>query len=122
MKGEKKDTKLQGGDNSPSLPSSRQELCAEIHKIDLAKSHTYALFVIGGILLCVALIFLAMSFKYSSIGKQSFAPKSMEFIVCCLTGGASVILLGTASVLCILQTSKRKRLKDELKRLQNKID
>lgn len=98
---------------------TKQDICTNIHRAELRKSHIYAWFCIGGILFVVCLCFLAMSFKFNVAGKQNFAPKSMEFIVCCLTGAASFLFLLFATVGLILTNRDVRKWKAELAKHQS---
>lgn len=90
----------------------RQELNDKITHDDVARSHTLAWIIIGGIALIVGFAFLYISFKYDSTGNKSFRPKSMEFIVSCISlsfGLFGVIYGAVRTILLSLRIRKAKR-------------
>ncbi len=109
-------TKKEGGVHLPSFSleemQKRQELNDKITHDDVARSHTLAWIIIGGIALIVGLAFLYISFKYDSTGNKSFRPKSMEFIVSCISlsfGLFGVIYGAVRTILLSLRIRKAKR-------------
>ena len=109
-------TKKEGGVHLPSFSlkemQKRQELNDKITHDDVARSHTLAWIIIGGIALIVGFAFLYISFKYDSTGNKSFRPKSMEFIVSCISlsfGFFGVIYGAVRTILLSLQIRKAKR-------------
>lgn len=109
-------TKKEGGVHLPSFSleemQKRQELNDKITHDDVARSHTLAWIIIGGIALIVGFAFLYISFKYDSTGNKSFRPKSMEFIVSCisLSFGLFGVIYGAArTILLSLRICKAKR-------------
>ena len=109
-------TKKEGGVHLPSFSlekmQKRQELNDKITHDDVARSHTLAWIIIGGIALIVGFAFLYISFKYDSTGNKSFRPKSMEFIVSCisLSFGLFGVIYGTVrTILLSLRIRKAKR-------------
>ena len=84
----------------------------------MAKTYSASHLVLGGILLVISLIFLFISFKYNSSGQKRFAPQSMEFIACLITGAASLALLVLGSVQMFLRTKRIKSLTQELNALK----
>lgn len=111
-----KTAKKEGGVHLPSFSleemQKRQELNDKIAHDDVARSHTLAWIIIGGIALIVGLAFLYISFKYDSTGNKSFRPKSMEFIVSCISlsfGLFGVIYGAVRTILLSLRIRKAKR-------------
>lgn len=111
-----KTTKKEGGVHLPSFSleemQKRQELNDKITHDDVARSHTLAWIIIGGIALIVGLAFLYISFKYDSTGNKAFRPKSMEFIVSCISlsfGLFGVIYGAVRTILLSLRIRKAKR-------------
>lgn len=109
-------TKKEGGVHLPSFSleemQKRQELNDKITRDDVARSHTLAWIIIGGIALIVGFAFLYISFKYDSTGNKSFRPKSMEFIVSSisLSFGLFGVIYGTVrTILLSLRIRKAKR-------------
>lgn len=109
-------TKKEGGVHLPSFSleemQKRQELNDKITHDDVARSHTLAWIIIGGIALIVGLAFLYISFKYDSTGNKAFRPKSMEFIVSCISlsfGLFGVIYGAVRTILLSLRIRKAKR-------------
>lgn len=109
-------TKKEGGVHLPSFSleemQKRQKLNDKITHDDVARSHTLAWIIIGGIALIVGFAFLYISFKYDSTGNKSFRPKSMEFIVSCisLSFGLFGVIYGTIrTILLSLRIRKAKR-------------
>lgn len=108
--------KKEGGVHLPSFSleemQKRQELNDKITHDDVARSHTLAWIIIGGIALIVGFAFLYISFKYDSTGNKSFRPKSMEFIVSCIClsfGFFGVIYGAVRTILLSLRIRKAKR-------------
>ena len=108
----------EGEQSSPSFRLEKEHLCTKIHETKVAKTYSASHLVLGGILLVISLIFLFISFKYNSIGQKRFAPKSMEFIACLITGAASLALLVLGSVQMVLRTKRIKSLNHELNALK----
>ena len=109
-------TKKEGGVHLPSYSleemQKRQELNDKITHDDVARSHTLAWIIIGGIALIVGFAFLYISFKYDSTGNKAFRPKSMEFIVSCISlsfGLFGVIYGAVRTILLSLRIRKAKR-------------
>ena len=109
-------TKKEGGVHLPSFSleemQKRQELNDKITHDGVARSHTLAWIIIGGIALIVGFAFLYISFKYDSTGNKSFRPKSMEFIVSCISlsfGLFGVIYGAVRTILLSLRIRKAKR-------------
>ncbi len=109
-------TKKEGGVHLPSFSleemQKRQELNDKITHDDVARSHTLAWIIIGGIALIVGFAFLYISFKYDSTGNKAFRPKSMEFIVSCIClsfGLFGVIYGAVRTILLSLRIRKAKR-------------
>ena len=109
-------TKKEGGVHLPSFSleemQKRQELNDKITHDDVARSHTLAWIIIGGIALIVGFAFLYISFKYDSTGNKAFRPKSMEFIVSCISlsfGLFGVIYGAVRTILLSLRIRKAKR-------------
>ena len=109
-------TKKEGGVHLPSFSleeiQKRQELNDKITHDDVARSHTLAWIIIGGIAFIDGLAFLYISFKYDSTGNKSFRPKSMEFIVSCISlsfGLFGVIYGAVRTILLSLRIRKAKR-------------
>lgn len=106
----------EGGKIPPSFSfekmQKRQELNDKITHDDIARSHTLAWIIIGGIALIVGFAFLYISFKYDAVGNKFFRPKSMEFIVSCisLSFGLFGVIYGTVrTILLSLRIRKAKR-------------
>ena len=108
----------EGESSSPSFRLEKERLCTQIHETKVAKTYSASHLVLGGILLVISLIFLFISFKYNSIGQKRFAPKSMEFIACLITGTASLVLLLLGSIQMVLRTKRIKSLPQELNALK----
>lgn len=111
-----KTNKKEGGVHLPSFSleemQKRQELNDKITHDDVARSHTLAWIIIGGIAFIVGLAFLYISFKYDSTGNKAFRPKSMEFIVSCISlsfGFFGVIYGAVRTILLSLRICKAKR-------------
>lgn len=111
-----KTNRKEGGVHLPSFSleemQKRQELNDKITHDDVARSHTLAWIIIGGTALIVGLAFLYISFKYDSTGNKSFRPKSMEFIVSCISlsfGLFGVIYGAIRTILLSLRIRKAKR-------------
>lgn len=109
-------TKKEGGVHLPSFSleemQKRQELNDKITHDDVARSHALAWIIIGGIALIVGFAFLYISFKYDSTGNKAFRPKSMEFIVSCISlsfGLFGVIYGAVRTILLSLRIRKAKR-------------
>lgn len=108
----------EGESSSPSFRLEKERICTQIHETKVAKTYSASHLVLGGILLVISLIFLFISFKYNSIGQKRFAPQSMEFIACLITGAASLVLLVLGSVQMVLRTKRIKSLTQELNALK----
>ena len=108
----------EGESSSPSFRLEKERLCTQIYETKVAKTNSASYLVLGGILLVISLIFLFISFKYNSIGQKRFAPQSMEFIACLITGAASLVLLVLGSVQMVLRTKRIKSLTQELNALK----
>lgn len=108
----------EGEPSSPSFRLEKERLCTQIHETKVAKTYSASHLVLGGILLVISLIFLFISFKYNSIGQKRFAPQSMEFIACLITGTASLVLLLLGSIQMVLRTKRIKSLTQELNALK----
>ena len=108
----------EGESSSPSFRLEKERLCTQIHETKVAKTYSASHLVLGGILLVISLIFLFISFKYNSIGQKRFAPQSMEFIACLITGAASLVLLLLGSIQMVLRTKRIKSLTQELSALK----
>ena len=108
----------EGESSSPSFRLEKERLCTQIHETKVAKTYSASHLVLGGILLVISLIFLFISFKYNSIGQKRFAPQSMEFIACLITGTASLVLLLLGSIQMVLRTKRIKSLTQELNALK----
>ena len=109
-------TKKEGGVTLPSFSfeemQKRQEINDKIAHDDVARSHTLAWIIIGGIALIVGFAFLYISFKYDAVGNKFFRPKSMEFIVSCISlsfGLFGVIYGAVRTLLLSLRIRKAKR-------------
>ncbi len=66
-----------------------------------------ALLVVGSLLAVIGIVFLFLSFRYNIMHERVFIPKSLEFVVCCVSfalGGASLI----ASSALLLSAHARK--------------
>lgn len=107
-------TKEEGQEPSSLLYAKKAELNTLLTKLTVAKSHTLAWIVIGGILLVVGLIFLFISFKTNSIGEKKFAPQSMEFIFCCICLSIGLIGESYGLIRTLLLSRKIKETKKAL--------
>jgi|GEM_PF-6858956 len=66
-----------------------------------------ALLVVGSLLAVIGIVFLFLSYRYNVLHVRVFIPKSLEFVVCCVSfalGGASLI----ASSALLLSAHARK--------------